>query len=149
MVDIVDSQTRSRMMAGIRAKNTRPELVVRRFLHSQGFRYRLHEGKLPGKPDVVLPKYKLVIFVHGCFWHRHHGCKLTTCPENNYEKWKIKLDGNAERDIKHVQLLREAGWRVIVIWECSLRSNNVDLTWLPEYIMNSKLAYMEWPLVKL
>jgi DNA mismatch endonuclease (patch repair protein) len=132
------------MMAGIKGKNTKPELVVRRFLHAAGFRFRLHDKKLPGRPDIILPKYHLAIFVHGCFWHRHQGCRLATEPANNYEKWKNKLEGNIQRDLNQVQLLEQKGWRVLVIWECSLKSVNPDFSWLPEHV-KSQLQYKEWP----
>jgi DNA mismatch endonuclease (patch repair protein) len=145
MADIVDSATRSRMMAGIKGKNTRPELIVRRFLHSEGFRYRLHDGKLPGKPDIVLPKYKLVIFVHGCFWHRHQGCRYATSPEKNREKWQEKFRGNLERDQKQIKQLLEQGWRVVVIWECALNGPAPDFSWISHLVRFGSSAYLEWP----
>jgi len=145
MVDIVDSRTRSRMMAGIRGRNTKPELQVRRYLHSQGFRYRLHDGKLPGSPDIIMPKYKLLIFVHGCFWHRHQGCRYATDPAQNREKWEGKFRQNVERDHKQVKQLIDLGWRVLVIWECGLRSPSSDLSWLPEHIKKGTGSYAEWP----
>jgi DNA mismatch endonuclease (patch repair protein) len=120
-MDIVDATTRSRMMSGIRSKDTQPEMLVRKYLHSQGFRYRLHARKLPGSPDLVLPKYKVAIFVHGCFWHRHHGCRYATTPASNAERWKLKFDTNTERDARKENMLRAAGWRVIVVWECELK----------------------------
>jgi DNA mismatch endonuclease (patch repair protein) len=109
------------MMKGIRSKDTQPEMIVRKYLHAQGFRYRLHTRKLPGSPDLVLPRYRVAIFVHGCFWHRHDGCKYATTPANNAERWKSKFDGNVERDARKESLLRAAGWRVMVVWECELR----------------------------
>ncbi|WP_371133532.1 very short patch repair endonuclease [Thiobacillus sp.] len=145
MVDIVDSRTRSRMMAGIKGKNTKPELVVRRYLHSKGFRYRLHDSKLPGKPDLVMPKYKLLIFVHGCFWHRHLGCRYATSPEQNREKWEEKFKRNVKRDQQQIKQLIDQGWRVLVIWECALRSPTPDLSWLPKYINSANGLYAEWP----
>lgn len=146
MTDIVDSKTRSRMMSGIRGKDTRPELVVRRFLHSKGFRYRLHDVKLSGRPDVVLPKYKLAIFVHGCFWHRHRGCKFLTNPDQNREKWNEKFRKNVERDKKQVEQLLSQGWRVLVIWECVIKSSTPDLQWLPATIQQGKFSYQEFPM---
>jgi DNA mismatch endonuclease (patch repair protein) len=146
MVDIVDSATRSRMMAGIKGKNTRPELLVRRFLHAQGFRYRLHVSSLPGKPDIVLPKYQLAIFVNGCFWHRHHDCKYATIPEKNREKWQVKFRQNLERDQKQLAQLSDLGWSVVVIWECGLRNAKHDLSWMTEYIrQGGHLRIIEWP----
>lgn len=120
MADIVDAKTRSRMMSGIRAKNTLPELQIRRSLFARGFRYRLHAKQLPGRPDIVLPKYKAVVFVHGCFWHRHD-CKLFKWPESNAAFWKKKIDRNWVVDRQAQEKLTANGWRVAVIWECSLR----------------------------
>lgn len=145
MVDIVDSSTRSRMMAGIRAKNTRPEILVRRFLHSRGFRYRLHVGKLPGTPDIVLSKYKVAIFVHGCFWHRHPGCKYATNPDQNRNRWQEKFSHNVERDKKQIKQLIDEGWRVVVIWECGLKGSTADLLWIIDHITNIETKFLEWP----
>lgn len=134
MTDIVDSKTRSRMMAGIRAKNTVPEMIVRSFLHKAGFRYRLHDYTLPGSPDLVLPRYRTVIFVNGCFWHRHQGCKLAYSPKSNFEKWQEKFDRNVLRDQNNIDALVSSGWQVIVVWECGLRKNshNVLMSLLDE-----------------
>lgn len=145
MVDVVDSSTRSRMMAGIRGKDTKPELQVRRYLHSQGFRYRLHDGRLPGRPDIIMPKYKLAILVHGCFWHRHRGCRYATTPEQNREKWAEKFRQNVERDEKQVRQLIDRGWRVLVVWECGLRTPSPDLSWLAKHIRSTGKSYAEWP----
>ena len=122
MTDIVDSQTRSRMMSGIRGKNTKPELALRRSLHALGLRYRLHAKGIPGKPDIVMPKFGAVIFVHGCFWHRHVGCRYATVPATRTEFWAAKFDANVTRDAAVQSALREAGWRVGTIWECALRT---------------------------
>lgn len=120
-MDIVDAATRSRMMSAVRSRNTSPEMIVRRYLHEQGFRYRLHVRKLPGSPDLVLPKHRTVIFVHGCFWHRHEGCRYTTMPASNVEHWREKFAANVQRDgVKETQL-RLARWKVIVVWECELK----------------------------
>ena len=105
-------------MSRIRGKHTTPEKAVRSLLHRLGYRFRLHGKKLPGKPDIVLPKYKTVIFVHGCFWHRHKGCKNCTTPTNRREWWLAKLNANAARDKVHQRALRKIGWRSIVVWEC-------------------------------
>jgi len=145
MTDIVDSQTRSRMMAGIRSKNTRPELHVRQYLHSKGFRYRLHDKKLPGSPDIVLAKYHLAIFVHGCFWHRHSGCKFATTPVQNHDNWIQKFNQNIVRDKIQIQCLIDTGWKVLVIWECGLKSATNNLLWLPDYIKLNDSSYEEWP----
>ena len=127
MADIVDSKTRSRMMAGIKGKDTGPEMLVRRFLHKAGFRYRLHDYNLPGCPDLVLPRYRIVIFVNGCFWHRHQGCKLAYLPKTNLDKWQKKFDQNVIRDQNNIDALVKTGWRVIVVWECGLRKNPQDV----------------------
>ena len=145
MTDIVDKARRSRMMAGIKGKNTKPELLVRRFLFKSGFRYRLHDINIVGKPDLVLPKYKLVVFVHGCFWHRHKGCKFGYTPKSNVSKWIDKFDKNMERDKFQVQQLISSGWRVLIIWECGLRKSEMDLRWLPEYILHGSDSLREWP----
>lgn len=108
------------MMSGIRGSDTQPELAVRKVLHARGFRYRLHGKSLPGKPDLVFPKYNAVIFVHGCFWHMHQ-CHLFKWPSTRTEFWKEKISANHERDQKTIQALRQDGWRVLVIWECVLK----------------------------
>ena len=123
MADIVDSATRSRMMAGIRARDTRPERILRSSLHRRGLRYRLHVGKLPGKPDLVFPRFRAAIFVHGCFWHHHAGCRYASTPATRSEFWEAKFADNVARDIRNRASLQEMGWRVAVVWECSLRAN--------------------------
>ena len=125
MTDIVDPATRSRMMAGIRNRDTAPERVVRQELYRLGIRYRLHNGKLPGRPDIVISRLRTVIFVHGCFWHRHPGCRLAYTPKSNVEFWLTKLEGNARRDTENQASLAELGWRVIVIWECEIRNRAI------------------------
>lgn len=109
------------MICGIQGKNTRPEMVLRRLLHAMGFRYRLHAKGLPGKPDLVFPKYRAVVFVHGCFWHRHPGCRYTTNPSTRPEFWQAKFAGTVERDQRAIERLTENGWRVAVVWECALK----------------------------
>lgn len=121
MADVVDKQTRSRMMAGIGGKNTKPELVLRRALHARGFRYRLHVKQLPGRPDLLLAKYRAVVFVHGCFWHRHTGCRYATTPATRTEFWQAKFSANIARDDVVRIKLRHAGWRVATVWECGLK----------------------------
>ena len=121
MTDIVDQQTRSRMMAGIKGKNTRPELALRRALHARGFRYRLHSPKVHGRPDLVLSKHRAVVFVHGCFWHRHEGCRYATNPKTRAEFWEAKFAANVARDSAVQRALLSADWRIATIWECALR----------------------------
>ena len=133
MPDVVDQATRSRMMSGIRGKDTHPEMEVRRFLHRLGFRYLLHDKRLPGKPDIVLPRYRTVVFVHGCFWHQHPGCKYASTPDTNAEFWRAKLAGNVERDARALDELRKQGWGSITVWECELG----DLVSLPQRIERS------------
>jgi len=120
MADIVDSETRSRMMARVRSKNTKPEILIRKGLHARGFRYRLHKKGLPGKPDLVFPKYRAVIFVNGCFWHGH-GCPLFSWPATRADFWKDKIEKNRTRDHVAIRQLHEHGWRTLVVWECALR----------------------------
>jgi len=115
-------------MSKIRGKDTKPEEIVRKYLFSQGFRYRKNVASLPGKPDIVLPKYKTCIFVNGCFWHGHEGCKYFVWPKSNSEFWDKKIHQNIERDIRNNKQLVTAGWNVITIWECELKRNNIDRT---------------------
>lgn len=126
MADTVTMEVRSRMMSGIRGKDTKPELLVRRMLHSNGFRFRLHRKDLPGHPDIVLRKFTAVIFVHGCFWHGHD-CHHFRIPSTRTEWWGAKIDMNRERDTRNIRSLREAGWRVLVIWECAMRRGDTAL----------------------
>lgn len=128
MADVHEPKTRSYNMSQIKATDTKPEMIVRKYLHSQGFRYRLHVKDLPGKPDLVLPKYKTVIFVHGCFWHAHEGCEYFKMPKSRIDYWKPKLLGNRERDQQHYRKLNEIGWEVIIIWECELKSEEIGNT---------------------
>ena len=115
-------------MSRIKGKNTKPEMLVRRFLHAHGFRYRLHVKDLPGKPDIVLPKYKTVIFVHGCFWHGHEGCKYYVVPKTKTEWWVNKINGNITNDEKAVKALEAAGWKIITLWECELKPKTFENT---------------------
>ena len=128
MADVHTPEQRSYNMSQIRGKNTKPEGLVRKYLFSQGFRYRKNDPRLPGKPDVVLPKYKTVIFVNGCFWHGHEGCRYFIWPKNNAEFWKAKISGNIQRDAQCIHLLKDQGWNVIVIWECELKKANRETT---------------------
>ena len=128
MADIVDKATRSRIMSAIRGKDTKPELALRMALHARGFRYRLHRQELPGRPDLVFPKHRAVCFIHGCFWHRHKGCRYATTPKTNANFWEAKLATTVRRDQRNHTRLLEAGWRVAVVWECSLRGENLQGT---------------------
>lgn len=121
MVDRLSKEKRSWNMSRIKCKDTKPELAVRSLLHRMGYRFRLHKKDLPGKPDIVLPKYKTVIFVHGCYWHRHKGCKYAYNPKSKVDFWQKKFDGNVERDKKKRIELKQLGWNVIVIWECETK----------------------------
>lgn len=120
MTDVFSEEQRSYVMSRVGSKNTKPELLVRSFLHRVGFRFRIHGRKLPGNPDLVLPKHHTVVFVHGCFWHRHKDCRRATMPASRVEFWKDKFDKNVARDRKNLALLKETGWRAIVLWECEI-----------------------------
>ena len=131
-MDTVDSATRSKMMSAIRGKDTGPEMVVRRFLYGQGYRYRIHRKDLPGKPDIVIPRLKVCIFVHGCFWHRHPGCPFATTPKTRPEFWSEKFQKNVARDLANIDALEAAGWNVLIIWECQLRKGPEALSRLEQ-----------------
>ena len=128
MSDVHTPEQRSYNMSRIRSKDTKPELLVRKFLFSQGFRYRIHVKKLPGKPDIVLPKYKTVIFVHGCFWHGHEDCSYFVVPKTRTDWWLSKINRNRELDKQNAEKLEETGWRVMVIFECNLRLEKLQST---------------------
>ena len=123
MVDSISSEHRSWNMSRIKGRDTAPELVLRSLLHRAGFRFRLHYPKLPGRPDIVLPKYRAVIFVHGCFWHRHEGCINATTPSTRSEFWRAKFEGNVARDHLNAVRLADLDWNVIVVWECDLKKD--------------------------
>ena len=123
MTDVVDVKTRSRMMAGIRSEGTQPEKLVRSSLHRRGFRFAKSSLGLVGKPDIVLPRWKVLVFVHGCFWHRHSGCRNATTPSTRPEFWQEKFDGNVGRDARNRSDLEAAGWTVLTVWECELKAN--------------------------
>ncbi|MCQ9199787.1 MAG: very short patch repair endonuclease [Prochlorococcus marinus CUG1437] len=118
------SEQRSRNMSAIKSKNTKPEISVRKLLHSLGYRFRLHRKDLPGSPDIVLPKYKTVIFVHGCFWHRHENCKYASTPKTRSEFWESKFEGNIKRDKINQTNLIKLGWKIIIVWECDLKKTH-------------------------
>ncbi len=123
MADVHDARTRSYNMSQIKGKNTKPEIIVRKFLFSRGFRFRLHDKKLPGTPDIILPRYKTAIFVNGCFWHGHDGCKYYVVPKTRPEEWLAKINRNKEKDIENNYKLAQKGWKVITIFECELKSD--------------------------
>ena len=126
MADNHSKEVRSMNMSHIRSQNTKPEEKVRKYLFSKGFRYRKNDKRLPGKPDIVLPKYRTVIFVNGCFWHKHEGCNYFIWPKNNAEFWRNKIEGNVERDKRNIQELAAMGWNVIVVWECQLKRQTLE-----------------------
>lgn len=126
MADVFDRVTRSRNMAAIRGRHTKPEMVVRRYLHSRGLRYRLHYPGLSGRPDLVFPRLHTAVFIHGCFWHRHTGCRYAVLPTSNAAFWRTKLEGNKARDRRNVARLRRAAWRVLTIWECDLAESSLE-----------------------
>lgn len=138
MVDVVDSATRSRMMSGIRGRNTKPEVLIRSLLHRRGFRFRLDVRELPGRPDIVLPRYRAVVLVHGCFWHGHN-CPLFKWPSTRPEFWRAKIGRNRTNDAKALAALAALGWRVAVIWECALRGASQD----PEAVVERLAAWLQ------
>lgn len=133
------------MMSGIQGKNTKPEIIIRSMLHKKGFRYRIHSQKLPGKPDIVLRRYQAVIFVHGCFWHGHN-CYLFKWPKTRPEFWQKKIKGNVENDNSVIRKIETLGWRICIVWECSVKGAGKDLVGISEKIekwLNSKSSFME------
>mgnify|MGYP000976670201 CR=1 FL=1 len=144
-MDVHSPEQRSFNMSRIRGTDTHPEMMVRKWLWLNGYRYRLHRKNLPGKPDIVLPKYRVVIFVHGCFWHRH-GCHSTTAPESRRDFWNEKFQENVRRDKRNIEALLESAWRVLVVWECTLRGKNAIPDQVAEQIicfMNSEQSFSE------
>ncbi|WP_244973746.1 very short patch repair endonuclease [Vreelandella venusta] len=136
MVDSVDRKIRSWMMSKIRHKDTKPEMIVRRLIHKEGYRYRLHDKRLPGKPDLVFRQRSKVIFVHGCFWHLHENCKKSRPPKSRQDFWLPKLEANRERDDRNIAKLREMGWEVLVIWECELGETDRLLAKIKYFLNN-------------
>jgi DNA mismatch endonuclease (patch repair protein) len=128
MADVHSPEIRSFNMSRIRNKDTKPELIVRKYLFSNGFRYRVNDKTLPGKPDIVLPKYRTVIFIHGCFWHGHEGCKYFVVPKTRTDWWLNKIEGNKQKDVENFNKLQCFGWKVLIIFECELRTNNLSNT---------------------
>ena len=130
MADIHSPQIRSYNMSRIRGKNTKPEMIVRKYLFSKGYRFRLHDKKLPGSPDIVLPKYKTIIFINGCFWHGHNGCRYFVIPKTRTQWWTDKINKNITNDEMNINKLTGDGWKVISTWECELKSSAVEATLL-------------------
>lgn len=143
-MDVVDKATRSRMMSGIRTKGTKPEIAVRKLLHRLGYRYRLHRLDLPGSPDICLPKFRTVIFVHGCYWHRHN-CKKASMPATNVDRWARKFKQNVIRDKRNLNDLHRLGWRTIVLWECGVKSAPVRLENDISVLIGCSSEHVEWP----
>jgi DNA mismatch endonuclease (patch repair protein) len=135
MVDTISPEYRSEIMGRVRAKDTKPEMIVRRMLHATGYRYRLHARDLPGKPDLVFPARRKVVFINGCFWHRHRDCALSRLPKSRTEYWTEKLERNRERDERNVAALRKLGWEVLTVWECEVRD--------PATLMPRVVAFLE------
>ena len=128
MVDKFSKETRSYVMSRIRGKDTKPEVLVRKYLFSRGLRFRKNDKRYPGRPDIVLPKYRTAVFVHGCFWHLHEGCKYAVMPKSNVDYWEKKLYGNRERDARNQAELKEMGWTVLTVWECELKKDKREET---------------------
>lgn len=126
MTDILTPNKRSKLMSKVRCRDTKPEWILRCGLHRIGFRYRLKNNHLPGKPDLVFPKFNAAVFVHGCFWHRHPDCKDTSMPKSNVDFWEKKFNENIERDKRNIKQLEELGWRILVVWECELKTKTVE-----------------------
>ena len=144
--DIVSPQTRSRMMRSIRGRNTKPELLVRRALHRLGFRFRLNVRTLPGTPDIVLPRFRAAVFVHGCFWHRHPGCRLAATPQTRPDFWQEKFAGTLARDNAAREALLDNGWRVAVIWECQTRSSlEAAIAQLAAWLQSTETTFNSGP----
>lgn len=133
-MDKFSKEKRSDIMSRVKSKNTKPEEIVRKYLFSKGLRYRKNDSRYPGKPDIVLPKYHVVIFVNGCFWHQHSGCRAAALPATNHEYWKNKLQKNVVRDKQEMKTLINMGWRVIVIWECEISSKAKQVTRLSHLV---------------
>ena len=136
MTDKFSKIVRSRVMSKINSRNTKPEKLVRCMMHSLGYRFRLHDKNLPGKPDIVLKKYQVAVFVNGCFWHQHKGCSKAAKPKSNNEYWDKKLSRNSERDLLNMKALKSLGWKCFVVWECETRT--------PEILKNKISIFMEW-----
>lgn len=134
MTDHVDQRTRSAIMAAVGSKDTGPELKLRKMLHALGYRYRLHDSRLPGKPDIVFARRRVTVFVNGCFWHRHEGCRYATTPKTETDFWQSKFDANKARDARNIKALKRLGWRVAVVWQCQLKSPKATLSRVVKFL---------------
>lgn len=139
MADFVSAEKRSKIMRGVRSKNTRPEKFVRSMLHERGHRFRLHDPKLPGRPDITLPRYRAALFVHGCFWHNHEGCPHGRMPASNTDYWEAKIARTKGRDKQHSEALEHMGWRVLIIWECELGNEAALLARIEDFLKQAAL----------
>jgi DNA mismatch endonuclease (patch repair protein) len=137
-MDKISKEKRSKNMSKIRSKNTKPELLVRSIIHQMGYRFRLHVPDLPGKPDIVLPRHRKIIFVHGCFWHQHKNCKIAHKPKSRISYWQPKLNANKKRHRKHMRTLKSLGWNCIVVWECETKNLNKMKAKLQEFLGNKR-----------
>lgn len=147
MTDTVSRAVRSRIMAAVPRSDSKPEVVLRKALHARGLRYRIADRRLAGRPDLVFSRHRAVVFVHGCFWHRHDGCRKATTPKSNTAFWQNKFAANVTRDRRAIETLREGGWRTGVVWECAIRSDAVDvLTDGVEGFVRGSASYAEWPI---
>lgn len=142
MTDTMTPEQRSRCMSAIKSNDTKPEMLVRKYLHGMGLRYGVHNKKLPGSPDIVLRKYKTVIFINGCFWHGHDNCRYYRLPKSNIEFWQTKINRNRERDKRDIEALRKRGWRVIVVWECELRTKELRQQTLQKLFFSIQQPYV-------
>ena len=142
-MDIYDKSKRSEIMSKISGKDTKPEIIVRKYLFSKGFRYRINDKRYPGKPDIVLPKYNTVIFVHGCFWHGHKNCKASNLPETRKEFWEKKIGDNIKRDRKNNRKLKNDGWKVITIWQCEINNQSKIESGLEKLIRELTSQYLK------
>ncbi len=138
MADIVSRSKRREMMSSVKQRHTKPEIIVRKLLHRLGYRFRLHSKKLPGTPDIVLPKYKAVIFVHGCFWHQHEGCRKSRRPTSNVEFWNEKLDRNIARDKQKESELKKSGWKILTVWDCEIKDEEALIKKVKKFLRIKK-----------
>jgi DNA mismatch endonuclease (patch repair protein) len=144
MTDVLTSKKRSELMSKIRSKDTQSEIIVRKFLFAHGLRYRKNDPRLPGKPDIVLPKFKTVIFVHGCFWHGHENCSLGRLPKSKVEYWRKKIENNKLRDRRVIEQLEAEGWHCLIVWHCQLRTKKAASVSLPDLLKKINSICKDW-----